>query len=333
MKKLEKILLFKKNIWINFFFIFFFSQKKEKSKLQKKIIGKLKVFDPSNRLILFWKLVTCLLIFFEFFSITIELFFHKTWLGENLQEDFRRYLLIIMILDFLVSLNTGIYESGSVIYNRKIIFKRYMNSFFLSDFLSVMSLSLKWNDNFDKNSDVSKSPGLMSDGTSAFRLLFSLKLGQVTSILKAAEDSLFNDEMYSGIIALIKLCLQILFLTHLTACLWTFSSIYEDRRGSPCWIQKRFENDTVQSVSWLRLYLYSLYWSLATIVTVGYGDISPQNDSEVLVSCFAMLFGSGFFAYSINTMGFIVEKFDLHKKNLRWVIFINKHLASIIKKE
>jgi hypothetical protein len=221
-----------------------------------------------------------------------------------------------MIFDFLVSLNTGIYESGSVIYNRRIIFKKYMNSFLLPDFLAILSLTLSF-DNGELTNDQGKLPGLMSDKTSAIRLLFSLKLGQVTSILKAAEDSLFNDEMYSGIIALVKLCLQILFLTHLTACLWTFSSIYEDRRGSPSWIQKRFENDTVQSISWLRLYLYSLYWSLATIVTVGYGDISPQNDSEVIVSCFAMLFGSGFFAYSINTMGFIVEKFDLHKKNLR----------------
>ena len=33
----------------------------------------------------------------------------------------------------------------------------------------------------------------------------------------------------------------------------------------------------IQDSSWGVKYIYSLYWSVTTIVTVGYGDITPQN--------------------------------------------------------
>lgn len=50
-------------------------------------------------------------------------------------------------------------------------------------------------------------------------------------------------------------------------------------------------------------YIYSLYWAVSTIVTVGYGDITPQNEYEVLVTIFIELLGSALFGYLINVIG------------------------------
>lgn len=55
--------------------------------------------------------------------------------------------------------------------------------------------------------------------------------------------------------------------------------------------------------SWAIKYIYSLYWSVTTIVTVGYGDITPQNEYEVVVTIFIELSGSALFAYLINVIG------------------------------
>lgn len=30
-------------------------------------------------------------------------------------------------------------------------------------------------------------------------------------------------------------------------------------------------------------YIYAVYWAMTTIITVGYGDITPQNYAEVLI--------------------------------------------------
>ena len=43
-----------------------------------------------------------------------------------------------------------------------------------------------------------------------------------------------------------------------------------------------------------------------TMTTVGYGDISPKNNIEVIVATIAMLLASAVFAFSINTIGIVL---------------------------
>jgi voltage-gated potassium channel len=40
-----------------------------------------------------------------------------------------------------------------------------------------------------------------------------------------------------------------------------------------------------------RKYISALYWTYATISTVGYGDISSETWLEKLISIFVMIFG------------------------------------------
>ena len=38
-------------------------------------------------------------------------------------------------------------------------------------------------------------------------------------------------------------------------------------------------------------YLYSMYWACVTMMTVGYGDIAPQNEVEMIVCMIAVVLG------------------------------------------
>ncbi|KAE8654657.1 Potassium channel KAT3 [Hibiscus syriacus] len=49
-------------------------------------------------------------------------------------------------------------------------------------------------------------------------------------------------------------------------------------------------------------YVTSIYWSITTLTTVGYGNLHPVNTQEMIFDTFYMLFNLGFTAYLIGNM-------------------------------
>ena len=66
--------------------------------------------------------------------------------------------------------------------------------------------------------------------------------------------------------------------------------------------------------NWLTQYMYSFYWSIVTVMTVGYGDIAPTNNNEVLYCLLIILFGGMIFPYSINSVGSIIQDIQRDRK-------------------
>lgn len=50
------------------------------------------------------------------------------------------------------------------------------------------------------------------------------------------------------------------------------------------------------------------------MVTVGYGDVTPVNDAEILFCTITMFIASGVFAYTINSIGSIFGNLNEEKK-------------------
>ena len=61
-------------------------------------------------------------------------------------------------------------------------------------------------------------------------------------------------------------------------------------------------------------YLSAIYWSVTTLTTVGNGDISPMNDSEVLFSTFAMVLGGAFYGYTIAKIATMMQGLDANAR-------------------
>ena len=47
-------------------------------------------------------------------------------------------------------------------------------------------------------------------------------------------------------------------------------------------------------------YVNSIYWSITTLTTIGYGDITPCNEMEMLYTALSHLLGSALFAYVVG---------------------------------
>ena len=124
------------------------------------------------------------------------------------------------------------------------------------------------------------------------RLLALLRLIRFFVILRRWESLSWT---HPGYIRVLKYLGMVLIFAHCIACLW-FAVAYIDGYPADSWaVAAGIENsDPVTQ------YVRSLYWTITTMTTVGYGDISPGRTSEYLLASLIMLMGASLYAFIIG---------------------------------
>jgi len=57
-------------------------------------------------------------------------------------------------------------------------------------------------------------------------------------------------------------------------------------------------------------YIKAVYWTLTTLTTIGYGDISAKTNAQMLFSSFAEVIGVGFFGYVLSNVASLLARLD-----------------------
>ena len=74
------------------------------------------------------------------------------------------------------------------------------------------------------------------------------------------------------------------------------------------------------------MYTTGLYWTVTTITTVGYGDISATNTAERIVASIIMIIGVIAFSFSTGSLSSIIQNVDSRQAEYRKRLEILKQL-------
>ena len=106
---------------------------------------------------------------------------------------------------------------------------------------------------------------------------------------------------------LMGLLFKVIMLGHVLACLWHYIPLIEDGRDN--WFTSYGIDEHTGAFS--TKYTASLYWAVATLTGVGYGDIHATTTSERVMSIFATILGSTVFGFIIGNIGSIMDSVDV----------------------
>ncbi|KAL9224018.1 hypothetical protein vseg_000093 [Gypsophila vaccaria] len=129
-----------------------------------------------------------------------------------------------------------------------------------------------------------------------FNMFRLWRLRRVSSLFSMMEkDRKFN---YFWV-RCIKLIFVTVFAVHCAGCFYYhIAAHYRNKKAT--WIGASDEGFLQHSV-WTR-YVMSVYWAITTLSTVGYGDLHPVNEYEMIFDSFFMLFNIGLTSYLIGNM-------------------------------
>lgn len=119
-------------------------------------------------------------------------------------------------------------------------------------------------------------------------------------------------KMNQGMMRMVQVTGGVFFMVHLMSCFWFLSAKFNDFEYNS-WVAVRGIIDHDDGYQ----YLTSVYWSLQTITTVGYGDIPAKTTTEQVLSVLWMVFGVGFYSFTIGNLSSVIASMDTKNSILK----------------
>jgi len=239
---------------------------------------------------------------------------------------FELYIDITFIIDVVLNFRTTYYQvDGREIYDGKSIAIHYLKTWFTIDVVSSVPFDLvfEWALGLDdtqslgnvqatKSLKLSKSARItkLSKIARVFKLSKLVRLARASRLLTSLS---ILDGFYitRNQMKLLKLCLVTIIIAHVIACGWGLVAHLHDAKLYDSWL---YDSGVIDSTG-LEQYLTAFYWSVTTMITVGYGDVHPVNFQERMYSIFAIIIGGGYYGYIIASVASLTASWDMNKKN------------------
>lgn len=254
--------------------------------------------SESSKLRIAWDSVILCLIFVSCTLIPLQIVFQGWSLVKILVILY--VIDLFFFVDIWLNFRTSFHHQGNEILDHRKISMHYLKSFFPIDLLSNFPFELLM------------LPYLLITGRGIsfiifFHLLRLLRISRLFLIFQRWErtgwinPSLLRISKFLGFIAI---------LIHWLACIW-----FQVAAGAGFPYNSWVVTNGLLDADVMSQYIRSIYWTITTMTTVGYGDIVPQRNIEYIVSIVVMLLGASMYAFIIGNIASLMSNLDSGKVN------------------
>uniref|UniRef100_A0A3Q3BEQ5 Ion transport domain-containing protein n=1 Tax=Kryptolebias marmoratus TaxID=37003 RepID=A0A3Q3BEQ5_KRYMA len=229
---------------------------------------------------------------------------------------------VLFIVDIVINLRTTyVDQNDEVVMQPSLIAKHYIKGWFFIDLFAAIPFDLIV---FRSGSDE------MATLTSLLKTARLLRLVRVARKLDRYSE-------YGAAVLFLLMCTFVL-IAHWLACIWYAIGFVERPYTETGWLDnlagqlgKAYnDSDSTSGPSVKDKYVTALYFTLSSLTSVGFGNVSPNTNSEKLFSICVMVIGSLMYASIFGNVSAIIQRLysgttRYHTQMLRVKEFIRFH--------
>lgn len=268
------------------------------------------IVHPNKKFKGIWNVVVLfMLLYSSIFSPFILAF------GDSFDQDAifiaETMISALFFVDFCVNCSTAYYDRNEIlVIKRSKIILKYLKGWLLIDFTCWFPFELI----FGASGQSSKMLLRLSRIPKLYRLFRISRLMRVFSNnfqheLMEKFQELLN--LKSSMVRLLKTFISIIICVHIFSCFWYLSAKLNDFSPETWVVRLNYQDSDVAT-----LYITCLYWTITTLSTCGYGDITPSTKLEQVLAMTWMATGLYFFSFTISNLNSMLSSYDLKENAL-----------------
>ncbi|MBL8032715.1 MAG: ion transporter [Leptospiraceae bacterium] len=205
---------------------------------------------------------------------------------------------VIFSIDIIVTFFTSITVDGEEVTSKKKIAIKYLRSWFIVDLIAATPFDLIFSGGWlSEASNAARSLRLFSPRY--IQILLQVRMLRLYHIFPFLEKTRKKELFNPGIVRLFFTIFVVLIIAHWVSCGWLALGKIDDKLD-------HYTN-----------YLKALYWTMTTITTIGYGDITPSTNPQTIYTMFVQLTGAGMYGYIIGNLASMLANSDLARTQFR----------------